>query len=94
LQGEVAPQGPEWVLVNRKAPVPRTHDLDLHLKLCQRHDPSFAEIAEPCEALNEFGSPVRYPAAGFPVPDEPEARESLALAERIAAFVRARLQGH
>jgi HEPN domain-containing protein len=79
-------------LVARGSAVPRTHDLDLLLDLCQERDAGFVALSAACEALNEFGSEARYPPGSLIPLNELQAREALALAERIAAFVRARLE--
>ncbi len=67
------------------------HDLEFLLRLCVAEDTDFAGLSGPCEVLNEYGVPVRYPQEDAPVPDERQAREALALAEAIAGFVQTRL---
>jgi HEPN domain-containing protein len=79
-------------LVERRVVFPRTHDLILLLKLCEQYDSTLASLHDACDALNEFGSPVRYPPAGIEFPSEHQARQSVELAAAVSAFIRERLK--
>ena len=41
---------------------PKTHDLVLLCKMCEKVDHHFEQLAEPCFRLTPYGVNVRYPA--------------------------------
>lgn len=65
---------------------PYVHSLTTLLDLCERHDPSLAELSTSAEMLNPFAVHVRYPLAEEP-PDEAAATQALEHAERICQRV-------
>jgi HEPN domain-containing protein len=80
-------------LVCRGQKVPRIHDLDELRLRCTALDSAFADIRTDCNVLNEFGSPSRYPPDGKDLElTVDDAKEAMKIAERVAAFVRARLK--
>jgi HEPN domain-containing protein len=78
-------------LIAGRENVSRTHNLNLLVTLCRALDPAFADLADPCELLNGFGTTVRYPPTGFDEPTEAQARQAVAAAAGVVAFVQARL---
>ncbi len=70
------------LLLRHGVPAPRTHDLTALLEACVLHDGRAETLRQRCRLLNPYSVDARYPA-GFPDPDEREAREAIEAAQRV-----------
>lgn len=78
-------------LTAHKAGFPKTHDLDLLVRLCQTLDPEFARFVMAADILTPYAVRFRYPGGPL-APDVSEARQAIQLASEIVAFVQQRLR--
>lgn len=69
------------VLVHREVDPPRTHVIELLMKLCTPMPQRFAELAPQCAWLTDFAVAGRYPDT-LCEPTVAQAREALAVAEQ------------
>src|SRR5262245_60951382 len=77
------------VLVYRKSPVPRTHNIrDLMALVPRRTRPTLAEPLQ--DQLTEYAGPTRYPGSGVSI-SLTAARKAVALARRVRREVRRKL---
>lgn len=67
---------------------PRTHDLDLLLRLVQPIEPAWAGLRERLQRLTDMAVEVRYPGCAVTLQ---EASEALATADAVRAALRAGL---
>lgn len=64
---------------------PKTHDLVLLCKMCEKADNRFAQLAEPCFRLTPYGVNTRYPADEEL--DETDMRKAISDCEKIFRFM-------
>lgn len=64
---------------------PKTHDLVLLCKMCEKTDSRFGQLAEPCFRLTPHGVNVRYPADEEL--DETDMRKAISDCEIVFRFV-------
>jgi HEPN domain-containing protein len=70
--------------------IQKSHDLVVLTELCYRYDRSFEEIRPIVEALNPFGTLMRYPS-DRPDPDPELTRNSISKAEDVLLFIQAKI---
>lgn len=70
----------------------KTHSLITLLQICEESDSEFAKLSDFAAELNPFYIETRYPGLiGEPIRKD-QAEESLQMVEKIASFVRKKLQ--
>ena len=70
---------------------PRTHRISALLVLCAELDAAFTELEHwDVDELTDYATTLRY-GEDFSMPDKEETLQAVRLAERVRAFVRARL---
>lgn len=74
------------VLVWRQIEFPKTHDIGRLVGLVRVADATLADLVADAAALTPYGVEVRYPG-DLPEPTPAEAREAVALAERVRQAV-------
>ena len=74
------------LLLQHGVPAPRTHDLAAVLEECAIRDGRAEALRQDCLVLNPYSVDSRYPA-GFPEPDEREAREAVEAARQVFSAV-------
>lgn len=79
------------LLIWREIDFPKTHDLEELLELVEPDDPDLAEILHDVIVLTPYGAKIRYPG-DRPNPTEEDAREAVALADRVRNAVMMRLK--
>ncbi len=77
-------------LVSIKKDFPKTHDLQNLLKLCAAHDPAFASLEDDARFLSDYAVEVRYVDDWRDIPAD-EAAEAIDKAEKMALFIRAKI---
>ncbi len=75
---------------------PRTHRLVDLLSQCAKHDSDLSEFLSGCIVMDQYYIPTRYPDAipggkADGMPSKKEAKEAIAIADEIAAFIEARI---
>ncbi len=78
-------------LVFKKVGIQKSHDLVLLTEQCNHHDQNFGEIREIVEALNPFGTLVRYPS-DKPDPNQEITKKAIIQAEIVLNFVQSKIQ--
>ena len=70
----------------------KIHDLEKLLKYCVKYDNNFENLLLECELLNEYIAEGRYPGdLPFESIGEKDAREAIDAADKIAEFVKERI---
>jgi HEPN domain-containing protein len=70
--------------------IPRTHNLELLVGLCQIMDAEFVRFRDTAQTLNPYATQFRYPGGALePSPDE--AQEAINLAAETVSFIRNRI---
>ena len=70
----------------------KIHDLEKLLKYCVKYDKDFEKLLLECELLNEYIEEGRYPGdLPFESIEEKDAREAIDAADKIARFVKERI---
>lgn len=64
---------------------PKTHDLILLCKMCEKLDGHFEQLAEPCFRLTPYGVNIRYPTDEEL--DETDMRKAISDCEKIICFM-------
>ena len=64
------------------------HDLFYLTQECAQSQSAFSQLKLAAETLGRYGAGVRYPLENFVDPDEEDAWEAIALAEKVATFVK------
>ena len=75
-------------LVSRSQSFNFVHDLFYLTQECAQSQPAFSQLKLAAETLGRYGAGLRYPLENFVDPDEEEAWEAIALAEKVATFVK------
>jgi len=70
------------VLVWHQVEFPKTHDIGRILNLVRTADAGLADRVHDAASLTPYGAEVRYPGDA-PEPTQEEAREAVAVAERV-----------
>jgi len=74
------------LLISWEIPFPKTHDIKALLNLIARKNATLAGSLQDAVVLTPYGVAARYPG-DLPDPDENEAQEALALAEKVRGAV-------
>jgi HEPN domain-containing protein len=73
-------------LTHQQIEFPKTHEIEELLKLAAAVDPGIVPALREADALTDYGVDTRYPGGPMPA-DRNEAREAIALAERVREYV-------
>lgn len=68
------------------SPFQKTHDLDLLVRQCKKHDDTFCQLEDAADILTPYAIVFRYPGED-PEPTKQEAQVAVNLAKRIVRFV-------
>ena len=68
------------LLQEQDTTVPKTHNLPALLEMLLHAQPSWEELRDRLDALNDFAVHIRYPGT---FADEPAAREALDIAQEV-----------
>ncbi len=77
-------------LAFKLCPIQKSHDLVVLTEMCYRYDHSFEKIRPFIEALNPFGTLMRYPS-DRPDPDQEITRNSISNAEEVLRFIQTKI---
>lgn len=75
-------------LIFAKGKFPKIHDLTHLLKLCAKEDKKFLNFISETDILSQYYIIARYPLPEYPPAGKSEAKEALAIAEKIIKFTK------